>query len=609
MSHSQANRYRLAHTREVTVIDPAKAALEILDAARRRTGRRLDEAGYGPRTTPSTAIDVAPGVRLHTYPAADGDGPPVLLVPAPIKRSYLWDLEPDASVVGRAIGHGLRPFLVEWTEQPDDADLGLAHYADTLLGACLDTVTARTGSPTAAVAGHSLGGTLAAILAARRPERVAALVLLEAPLRFGAAAGSFARLVAATPAATLETVARGGVPGAFLDQVSALAAPREFTLERRLDLLRSISGSAASPTPGRCARTCACCAGRATSSACPARCSATSSSGSTATTPSPAGPGDRRRAGRARHAARTVDDVFAPRSAVIPPSSVVPVHEAAASPDKLLLEYGGDVGVALQHVGVLVGRTAPRPVAAHPGSAEPVNSPSSDLHEAHDLAIRLAREAGALQVRERAGITRTPSGHANDLVCTSTSRARRLIVDGLRGAFLDHGVRARRAAECPAPAVGAGSWAPRRHPDLPVGVRALVGLHRAAGRAWRRRPRARGGARAGGRRDVQRDLRRGGVPRWRSVTASDRTELDKALAGLSSTRSRDEAADGDVIAALLPRSATSPPSRGAGPRLPAGRLYCAVLAGTKLWDVAAGLLLAARPASCSAASKAAPPLR
>ena len=52
--------------------------------------------------------------------------------------------------------------------------------------------------------------------------------------------------------------------------------------------------------------------------------------------------------------------VYAPRSAVIPPDSVVPVHEAAASPDKLLLEYGGDVGVALQHVGVLVGRTAHR---------------------------------------------------------------------------------------------------------------------------------------------------------------------------------------------------------------------------------------------------------
>ena len=52
--------------------------------------------------------------------------------------------------------------------------------------------------------------------------------------------------------------------------------------------------------------------------------------------------------------------VVAPRSAVIPPGSVVPVHEAAAAPDKLLLEYRGDVGVALQHVGVLVGRNAHR---------------------------------------------------------------------------------------------------------------------------------------------------------------------------------------------------------------------------------------------------------
>ena len=361
MSHSQANRYRLAHTWGVTVIDPAKAALEILDAARRRTGRGLDEAGYGPRTTPSTAIDVAPGVRLHTYPAAGGDGPPVLLVPAPIKRSYLWDLEPDVSVVGRTISHGLRPFLVEWTEQPDDADVGLAHYADTLLGACLDTVTARTGSPTAAVAGHSLGGTLAAILAARRPERVAALVLLEAPLRFGAAAGSFAPLVAATPAATLETVARGGVPGAFLDQVSALAAPREFTLERRLDLLRSISrlgGLADAGTlrthlrvlrwasdefrmPGALFRDVVERLYRDDAFA----------GGTLEIAGERVGPATLR---------APLTTVFAPRSAVIPPSSVVPVHEAAASPDKLLLEYGGDVGVALQHVGVLVGRTAHR---------------------------------------------------------------------------------------------------------------------------------------------------------------------------------------------------------------------------------------------------------
>jgi polyhydroxyalkanoate synthase subunit PhaC len=343
------------------VLDPAKVALELLDATRRSTGRALEAAGLGPHTTPSTVVDVAPGVRLHSYPSATA-GPPVLLVPAPIKRSYLWDLEPDVSVVAQAIRRGLRPFLVEWTDRPDDDPAaGLDHHADTLLLACLDAAAARTAAPRVALAGHSLGGTLAAILAARRPDRVAALALLEAPVRFGAAAGSFATLVATTPPSVLALVARGGVPGAFLDQVSALASPREFTLERRLDLLRSIArlGAAADPAavrthlrvlrwasdefrmPGALFRDVV---ERLYRDDAFAR-------------------GVLKISGR-RIGPHTLTSplttVFAPRSAVIPPSSVVPVHEAAAAPDKLLLEYRGDVGVALQHVGVVVGRGAHR---------------------------------------------------------------------------------------------------------------------------------------------------------------------------------------------------------------------------------------------------------
>jgi polyhydroxyalkanoate synthase len=336
------------------MLDPARAALEILDASRRRTGRALEAVGLGPRTTPSTALDVAPGVLLRTYPG--GEGPPVLLVPAPIKRSYVWDLEPAVSVVAHLLRRGLDPYLVEWTDVPaDDPATGLAHYADTLLGACLDAVTARTGARRVALVGHSLGGTLAAVCAARRPERVAALVLLEAPLRFGAAAGSFAPLVATTPPSAVAHLARGGVPGAFLDVVSAAAAPREFTVEPRLDLLHSLTDPSALRTHRRVLRW----AGdefrmptalfrdivellyrddafaRATLHV----------------AGEPVGP---------QRLTMPLTTVFAPPSAVIPPSSVVPVHEAAAAADKLLLEYRGDVGVALQHVGVLVGRSAHR---------------------------------------------------------------------------------------------------------------------------------------------------------------------------------------------------------------------------------------------------------
>ena len=57
------------------MIDPVKAVLAALDAARRRTGRALAAAGLGPRTTPSVVVDVTPWVRLRHLPGA---GTPVL---------------------------------------------------------------------------------------------------------------------------------------------------------------------------------------------------------------------------------------------------------------------------------------------------------------------------------------------------------------------------------------------------------------------------------------------------------------------------------------------------------------------------------------------------
>jgi polyhydroxyalkanoate synthase len=47
-----------------------------------------------------------------------------------------------------------------------------------------------------------------------------------------------------------------------------------------------------------------------------------------------------------------------PRSRVVPLEAMAAFHEAAASQKKLLLRYEGDIGVNLQHVGVLAGRNA-----------------------------------------------------------------------------------------------------------------------------------------------------------------------------------------------------------------------------------------------------------
>ncbi|MBI4986151.1 MAG: hypothetical protein HZC24_12645, partial [Rhodocyclales bacterium] len=46
------------------------------------------------------------------------------------------------------------------------------------------------------------------------------------------------------------------------------------------------------------------------------------------------------------------------RCPLVPPASVLPFLDAAASPDQRLAYYAGDIGVGIQHVGPLVGRSA-----------------------------------------------------------------------------------------------------------------------------------------------------------------------------------------------------------------------------------------------------------
>src|SRR3546814_3818487 len=47
-----------------------------------------------------------PGVTLRAYSDGSGAGPVLLIVPAPIKRAYIWDLVPWASAVRRCIDSG-----------------------------------------------------------------------------------------------------------------------------------------------------------------------------------------------------------------------------------------------------------------------------------------------------------------------------------------------------------------------------------------------------------------------------------------------------------------------------------------------------------------------
>lgn len=219
----------------------ASSAYALLDETRRRAGRVLGLAGFGPVETPSRVVATMPGARLRAYqpPGSDPKRPLLLILPAPIKRAYLWDLLPPVSVVRRCLEAGLRVHLLEWLDPGAAEDgFGLADYAERLPLAALDAIAGETGEDAAVLAGHSLGGTFAATFAALRPERVRGLVLVDAPLAFRPERGGpLARAVAAAPhARLLRRLAGSPVPGAFVARLATAAAPDAFVLQRWADL-------------------------------------------------------------------------------------------------------------------------------------------------------------------------------------------------------------------------------------------------------------------------------------------------------------------------------------------------------------------------------------
>jgi len=330
--------------------------LHAVDRVRRLRGAALDAAGLGALPAPSAVVGEWPGVRLRAYAA--GGGPPLLVVPAPIKRPTIWDLAPGASAVRRLLDAGFAVHLAEWTRPgPRDADRGLEAYAHDLVLACADAVRARTGADRVVLAGHSLGGTFAALFAARRAERVAALVLLEAPLRFGPHAGAFAPFVAAAPHALTVRAGARTVPGSFLNAASTAAAPVTFAGERVADLLASL--------PDRDALTLHLRVLRWTLDEFPLPARLFEEVLEWLYREDRFMRGTLAMAGETVGPARLTAPVLAvvnPASRVIPPSSVLPFLEASAAPAREVVPYAGDRGVALQHVGALVGEDAHRRV-------------------------------------------------------------------------------------------------------------------------------------------------------------------------------------------------------------------------------------------------------
>jgi polyhydroxyalkanoate synthase subunit PhaC len=286
--------------------------------------------------------------ELLAYQPASAARAALLLIPAPIKRPYIWDIAPGASAVERLLTTGLPVYLLAWRRpEPADQSLGLETYAERAILDALDAIQAETGADAAFLAGHSLGGTLAAIFAALHPNRVCGLVELEGPIAF--IGGRLEAAAASGPPPQAITGALGNVPGTFLDLASVGADPHTFVREPLGDAMRS----GWSPLHWRVRRWTldeAPMARRLFEEVYEALYRE-----------------NRFAERRLEIGARLADPraIEAPilavldrRSRIVPPASMEAYRTCTSAKRVEILEYAGDVGVVMQHVGVLVGRNA-----------------------------------------------------------------------------------------------------------------------------------------------------------------------------------------------------------------------------------------------------------
>jgi polyhydroxyalkanoate synthase len=205
------------------------AMLRASDSTRRSVGFAFDQFNMGAIETEWRVVLSEPGFTLRRYGEAHDGAPAVLLIPAPIKRAYIFDLMPLVSVVRRCLEGGFAVYLMDGRQSYAEV-WGLAQYAIEWIGTAVQVIAGALGIKPALV-GHSIGGTFAAIFAAAEPERIQKLLLLEAPLRFGAETGSLALMVGSSGADVVAQLT-DGAPGSLLDVASCAAAPEEFIVGR-----------------------------------------------------------------------------------------------------------------------------------------------------------------------------------------------------------------------------------------------------------------------------------------------------------------------------------------------------------------------------------------
>ncbi len=322
----------------------------MVDLFRRIQGDVLASFGFGPVESSYRVAASGPYWRLRDYQGGEG-ACSVLIVAAPIKRPYIWDLSPAVSAIRYCSAAGLHMYLLEWLPASEETcDVGIAECAKAI-SAASRTVRAEADGRKPFLMGHSLGGTLAAIYAATASEAVGGLVLLGAPLCFREGESPFRdALVSLVP----EPVSSSDpYPGSILSLASAAASPATFIRSRFIDAVLSVADRTALDIHARVERW---------------------------ALDEVALPGKLvceivewlyRENRFCRGILNVEGQVIGPKDLSIPTLAVVnmadlvaplhsvsPIGEALGHEKFRVIEYPGESGVCLQHLGVLIGRHA-----------------------------------------------------------------------------------------------------------------------------------------------------------------------------------------------------------------------------------------------------------
>jgi polyhydroxyalkanoate synthase len=327
-----------------------RAPFAVSDIVRRAQGEAVGALGLDPVERPYRVIASGVYWRLRDY--AEGSALlPLLIVAAPIKRPYIWDLAPVASAIGYCLEQRQHVYLLEWmAASPRSGNHGLDEYVQAI-AECVAKIRGAGHVAKPCIVGHSLGGTLAAIFGAWAPKRIRGLVLLGAPLCFEPQTSKFRDALVSLVPSTLSEAEP--YPGSLLSHISALASPGTFIWSRLMDAAISVTDAHAIniharverwaldevPLPGKLVHQIIEWLYREDSFC----------RGTLQVNGKRVGPFSLSVPMLA--VVNTADEVA-------PLPSIEPFIHAMPKKDVRIIEYTGEVGVCLQHLGILVGREA-----------------------------------------------------------------------------------------------------------------------------------------------------------------------------------------------------------------------------------------------------------